>query len=55
MPGGKDRGSGVAGVSHPGRFDPIFTLALFFAREVLREVIDSQKSRKGEEDETSSA
>jgi hypothetical protein len=28
---------------------------LFFAREVLREVIDSQKSRKGGEDGTSSA
>jgi hypothetical protein len=39
------------------RFDSIqfSRWPLFFAREVLREVIDSQKSRKGEEDGTSSA
>jgi hypothetical protein len=31
--------------SHPGRFDPKFSLAAVFSREVLREVVDSLKTR----------
>jgi hypothetical protein len=42
-------------LSHPGRFDPKFSLAAVFSREVLREVVDSLKARKGEEDGTSFA
>jgi hypothetical protein len=40
-------------LSHPGRFDPKFSLAAVFLREVLREVVDLLKARKREEDGSS--